>query len=507
MPLSGGQRLGGLHGTAQRLVRGGRRRRGDPGRGVEAPVDAGDDGPEQRDPERRPQLVRGLRDGGRGSGVLLGDAGEDHVGGDGEGEARTDADDQEHGTEQRIGRLLVDDGDDGEGQADAGEPAGHHGAHREAPCGPARQQPGDHRADGGGQFGEPRLQRAAALDQLQELGEEEDQAGQAEDGQQVGEDRAGEAPVVEEPHVQQWLGQPELAPYERHEGEDADDGRTGYAPARAVRRRLLDGVDDADHADEGEHDAEQVPGAGGRVLRLGDHLDADDHQDGHDRQVDQEDRTPPEVLQQHPADDRADGRARGGHGAPDADGEAAFARVVEEVADEGEGGRHQGGTGDAEQRPGRDHHRGAGRIGVEHGDRAERHGPAEEQLLASDAVAEAAHGDQEAGDDEGVDVADPQQLGAGRPQVLTEERGGQAEDGGVDGDEQHGQDEDGEGDPPPRGPRLVRRGGLLEGGTGGAHCSTLRRAPPSSNSAIMCGKSWPATRPAWTAQAPAPMSA
>src|SRR3712207_8232014 len=50
------------------------------------------------------------------------------------------------------------------------------------------------------------------------------------------------------------------------------------------------------------HDADQVPGSGVLRARLGQQLDADEDQDGHHGQVDQEDRAPPEVLQQEPAD-------------------------------------------------------------------------------------------------------------------------------------------------------------------------------------------------------------
>ncbi len=271
-----------------------------------------------------------------------------------------------------------------------------------------------------------------------------------------------------------------------------------------MRGQFLDRVDDADHADEGEGDAGQVPGARVRVLRLGDQLDADEDEDGHDGQVDEEDRAPPEVLQEEAADDRSDGRAGGGHGAPDADGEAALARVVEEVADERQGGRHQGRAGDAEEGAGDDHRLGAGRVGVEHGDGAEGGGTDEEQLLAADAVAEAAHGDQESGDDEGVDVADPEQLGAGGLQVLGEEGGGEAQHRGVDRHEQDGQDEDGEGEPPAGAAHALGMARVLEGA--GGHFSTLLRAPPSSSSTIMYWKSLAATRPSCTAQAPAPTS-
>ena len=85
-------------------------------------------------------------------------------------------------------------------------------------------------------------------------------------------------------------------------------------------------------------------------------------------------------------------------------------------------------------------------------------------------------------------------------EVLADVRGREAEDGRVDGHQQHGEHEDGEREPAARAllhlrPRVVRP-------QGAGHCSTLRRAPPSSSSTIMCVKSLAATRPSVTAQAP-----
>ncbi len=82
----------------------------------------------------------------------------------------------------------------------------------------------------------------------------------------------------------------------------------------------------------------------------------------------------------------------------------------------------------------------------------------QQQLLPADAVAEAAHGDQQAGDDEGVDVTDPQQLRPGGLEVFAEEGGGEAEDRGVDADQQHGEDEDGEREPAARAGLVVHMG-------------------------------------------------
>jgi len=66
------------------------------------------------------------------------------------------------------------------------------------------------------------------------------------------------------------------------------------------------------------------------------------------------------------------------------------------------------------------------------------------RLAAAHAVAERAHGDQEPGEDEAVDVDDPQQLRAAGSEIFGEERHGEAEHRHVDGDEQHGEHQHGE---------------------------------------------------------------
>src|SRR5688500_7826801 len=65
----------------------------------------------------------------------------------------------------------------------------------------------------------------------------------------------------------------------------------------------------------------------------------------------------------------------------------------------------------------------------------------------ADTVAEAAHADEQCGEHERVDVADPQQLRAGSAQVGADERGGQGKHRAVDADEQDAQGEDAESEP------------------------------------------------------------
>src|SRR5262249_41149392 len=83
-----------------------------------------------------------------------------------------------------------------------------------------------------------------------------------------------------------------------------------------------------------------------------------------------------------------------------------------------------------------------GRTGGERGRcraRAEDHRAEEEQPAPADPVAEVAHRDQHAGDEEAVDVDDPEQLTAGRVEVGADARQGEVEDREVHGVEDAGQ--------------------------------------------------------------------
>ena len=92
----------------------------------------------------------------------------------------------------------------------------------------------------------------------------------------------------------------------------------------------------------------------------------------------------------------------------------------------------------------------------------------------ADTVAEAAHADQQRGQHERVDVADPQDLGEAGIEILLDERGGKGQHGAVDADQQDGEGKDAEGEP-----------------AAGHEVLT----PCSSSSVMMCSKSLAATRP------------
>ena len=72
----------------------------------------------------------------------------------------------------------------------------------------------------------------------------------------------------------------------------------------------------------GHQRAEHVPGAVVAAPRLGQQQPAERQDHGHQRDVDQEDRAPPEVLDEEAAEHRSDGRADRGDRGPDADRDA-----------------------------------------------------------------------------------------------------------------------------------------------------------------------------------------
>ena len=100
---------------------------------------------------------------------------------------------------------------------------------------------------------------------------------------------------------------------------------------------------------------------------------------------------------------------------------------------------HQRRAADAEDRAGGDQRLGAVRVGRDQGGGAEGGGAEQQEPAAADAVAQRAHRHQQAGQDEAVDVEDPQLLGAARLQVGADRRDREVEDGHVHRDQQQRQ--------------------------------------------------------------------
>lgn len=313
---------------------------------------------------------------------------------------------------------------------------------------------------------ERRRERAQAQHTLQVLGEEDREPDRREHGQQVGEQRAAEGGAAQQCEVHHRVFQALLTQYEDDTDDQARDDAERGKRGVSVRRQLLDAPDDGQQRGEREHRAQQVEPAAGRCSELREQQRAEDQQQRHGRQVDQEDRAPPEVGEQQSADHRAERDTGGHHRRPQGDRLAPLPLVAEEVADQREGRRHQRGSAHTEQRPYGDELSGA--VGVGGGDRcrAEEHRAREHQPAASDAVAERAHRDQQPGEYEAVHVEHPQLLGGARFQVPADVRDGEVEDGDVHGDEEQREHQHGECDPLPAARCWSCRGGWFGYGVG-----------------------------------------
>ena len=118
---------------------------------------------------------------------------------------------------------------------------------------------------------------------------------------------------------------------------------SGCSP-EAVRGQFLDAVDHGHHGQQGQDDAGHVHPARVGVPGFRNEGRAEDQQRQHDRHGHQQYRAPPEVLHQPAAEDRAERGAAGEAGGPDGDGQPAPVGVRKDVADQGQGGRHQHGA-------------------------------------------------------------------------------------------------------------------------------------------------------------------
>ena len=215
---------------------------------------------------------------------------------------------------------------------------------------------------------------------------------------------------------------------------------------------MLTAVDDAVHQQAEAGDGQQHPGdvhpAGSRVAGVGYHGQHRDQPGRHHRYVDQEDRAPPEVFEQQPADHRSDGDAEPDGARPGTDRAGALPRV-EDVGDDRERRRQYRGAADAHQRAGGDEL--AGRLRVRGGDRcdAEQQQAEQQDLLAAEPVTEHAPGEQQPGEDQGVRVGGPLQVALGGTEAALRIRDyaerdvedGRVEDDDQQADHQHAEDE------------------------------------------------------------------
>ncbi len=399
---------------------------------------------QQRDPDPGAQLVRRLADRRRPAGLLLRRLAQHRLVRPEERGLQTEAQQHEPRDQQRAVVGPAHRGQQQHREGRQAEPGTHHPTRPEPPQQPRARQPRRHRREGQRQQPQPGLQRGQPQHQLQVLRRDQFQTHQRQHRQHDAPHRRAERRPPEHREVHQRMRTPPLPPYERDQQARADHQRQHRERVghRLAAAQPLHAQDHAEQPGRRHQRADDVPGPGAVALGLGQqqppHREADQHQ----RDVDEEDRAPPEVLQQEPAEQRPDRRADRGHGAPDADGQRPLPPVGEDLPQDRQRGRHDHRAADAEQRTGQDQHVGVVGEGRERGGDPEE-GVAEEQdPSAAHPVAQRAEEDQQRGADERVDIDDPEQFDRAGPEVLGDGGDRHVQHGGVDGDEQQADAED-----------------------------------------------------------------
>ena len=220
----------------------------------------------------------------------------------------------------------------------------------------------------------------------------------------------------------------------------------------------------------------RAPGVqGGGVVVARARAEDGDHRchGGNDGQIGEEHRAPPQVVQEEPGEDRTDGAAGTGEADPDRDRPGALLRW-EHRDDQREGRRHQQrGTDPAHGSPCDDLARRTTETADERAGR-EHHEASEGGALATEAIADGAGREKEAGEHERVGVDDPLQLGRAGTEVLLDPRERGVEPRHRHDDHDEGEAQDGEEEPTPvvhLRPFVERHGdgrGLVRHGSDGA---------------------------------------
>ena len=174
--------------------------------------------------------------------------------------------------------------------------------------------------------------------------------------------------------------------------------------------QIFDGEDQADHGDgcvEGGHEIPISLGIGEIVRRneIGAYKGDDD-----DRNVNEEDCAPPGVGQEEAAQKGADGGADCRDRAPDSNRGVALAGFEEGLADEGECGGHQDCCSGSEECAGADENTNVGCECCNRRCDAENRESDFEHATVPDFVSERPGSEEQASEDKGVGVDDPQAL-------------------------------------------------------------------------------------------------
>ena len=226
-------------------------------------------------------------------------------------------------------------------------------------------------------------------------------------------------------------------------------------------RALDDRPEDQPQASDREQGAGRVGGPRVLTSRLGNQQQGP-RQAGRDhRDVDQEDRSPPEVLEQRATRHRPNGDAEPDRPGPHANRPGPRMGIAEDVIDDGQARRdHHRRTG-PHQPPPDDEGIDASREGGTERAAPEDDQAADEEPLAPVAVGQAAGDEQQAPEHHRVGVDDPLELVGGGLQLLHQGGQGHVQDGVVEVDHQHGDAEDRE-----RRPRVAPACRARGGGAG-----------------------------------------
>ena len=165
------------------------------------------------------------------------------------------------------------------------------------------------------------------------------------------------------------------------------------------------------------------------------------------RHVDDEDRAPPEVVEQVAADDRAERDAEPGGRGPDADGRPPLALVLEHADQQRQRRGHDQRGARAHHRARRDQRPDAARVRRRRRGGAEHEQPGEQHAPASVAVAERPGEQQQPGERERVRVDHPLELAEVRVELAHQRRQRDVDDRVVDDDGEQARAQHAERDP------------------------------------------------------------
>ena len=181
-----------------------------------------------------------------------------------------------------------------------------------------------------------------------------------------------------------------------------------------------------------------------------------DERDRGQRHVDDEDRPPPEVLEQDAADHRAERDAEARGRGPDADRHRALARVGEDADQQRERRRHDERGPGAHDGAGDDQPVDAARVGGRRRRGSEHREPGEQRAAAAEAIPERAGQQQQSREHEGVGVDHPLQLAHVGVEVAHQGGERDVDDRVVDDDREQAQAQHAQRQPAPRARRSRR---------------------------------------------------